>query len=157
MRVIILISFFAMFTTTSNISAIESIDDQQATFYYQIPFGEVKKSDNSHKFGFRIDRITIDRASSQDTYSISFNDLMKKPASLDIQMGYHGIAAFKMHGYNYLPHLVNKAGEKDGGVVAPEEKQDKEFPEFSDVLDQTTVGLIFGAVIGIIALTGSGG
>ena len=92
---------------------------------------------------------------------------MKKPASLDFQMGHQGITAFKLHGYDYLPQLVSKADEEGGDVVKTEgengqengeaseteEDDKKELLKFSEVLDQTTVGLMIGVgiLIGILA------
>jgi len=167
MRSLTLVSLFAMFMITSNGWATEPIDDQQAIFYYQIPFGGVKKADNSHKFGFRIDRVAVDRLTGQYSGSLTFNDLMKRPASLDLQMGHHGIAAFKMHGYDYLPHLISRAddeggengeadGQENGEASETEEGEKEELLKFSEVLDQTTVGLIIGAGILLIAISGAG-
>ena len=169
MRILKLVSLFAMFIITSNGWAVEPIDEQQALLYYQIPFGGVKKVDNTHKFGFRVDRITIDRITGQYSDSVSFNDLMKRPATLDLQIGHQGISAFKMHGYDYLPHLISRRvddegsenGEADGQendeASETEEGDKKKLLKYSDVLDQTTVGLLIGGVILGLALTGSGG
>ena len=168
MKFITSVSFFAMFIFTSNAWAVEPINEQQALFYYQIPFGGVKKIDNTHKFGFRIDRVTIDRSTGQYSDSLTFNDLMKRAASLDLQMGHQGIAAFKMHGYDYMPVLISQAddegvkngeanGQENGEASETEEDDKKELLKYSDVLDQTTVGILIGGVIAVLALTGSGG
>lgn len=160
MKFITSVSFFAMLIFMSNAWAVEPINEQQALFYYQIPFGGVKKIDNTHKFGFRIDRVTIDRSTGQYSDSLTFNDLMKRPASLDLQMGHQGIVTLKMHGYDYLPDLVSQANDEGGenGEASETEKDDKkELLKFSDVLDQTTVGILIGGVIAVLALTGSGG
>lgn len=160
-----------MFILTSNAWAVEPIDEQQATFYYQIPFGGVKKVDNAHKFGFRVDRVTIDRSTGQYSDSVSFNDLMKTPAALDFQMGHNGVTAFKMHGYDYLPQLISKADEEasgDGEVVEESEAGEPEASEpkkgdeekYIDIvpeMNQTTFGIMLGVGIGILALTGFGG
>jgi hypothetical protein len=166
MKYIISIPFFFMFILISNVWAVEPIEEQQALLYYQVPFGGVKKIDNTHKFGFRVDRVSIDRITGQYTESVSFNDLMKKPAALDFQMGHKGITAFKMHGYDYLPELISQADEKggdeNGGASEPEagdpEEGDKEeYTKFSDVMNQTTFGILIGGVIAVLAITGSGG
>jgi len=152
---------------TSNVWAVEPIYDQQATFYYQIPFGGVNKADNTHKFGFRVDRVAVDRLTGQYSDSITFNDLMKRPASLDLQMGHQGIAAFKMHGYNYLPHLISRAddeggqdgvenGEVDGqenGEASEAEKNDEKKYLKLPELNQTSFGILLGAgiLIGILS------
>ncbi len=172
MKVITSVSLFIMFISTSSVFAVEPIEEQQALLYYQIPFGGVKKADNTHKFGFRVDRVSIDRSTRQYSNPTGFNGLMKKPAALDFQMGHQGITAFKLHGYDYLPQLVSMADEADGEVVKTggengeadsqengeasenEEGDKKELLKFSEVLDQTTVGLMIGAgiLIGMIAL-----
>lgn len=168
MKAITSVSLFIMFITTSSVFAVEPIEEQQALLYYQIPFGGVKKADNTHKFGFRVDRVSIDRSTGQYSNPTGFNGLMKKPAALDFQMGHQGITAFKLHGYDYLPQLVSRADEEAGDVVKAEgengqengeaseneEGDKKELLKFSEVLDQTTVGLMIGAgiIIGMIAL-----
>jgi len=157
-----------MLIFTSIVFAAEPIEEQQALLYYQIPFGGAKKADNTHKFGFRVDRVSIDSSTGFYSNSAGFNGLMKKPASLDFQMGNQGITAFKLHGYDYLPQLVSKADEGGGEVVKTEgengqengeageteEGDKKELLKFSEVLNQTTVGLMIGAgiLIGMIAL-----
>ena len=170
MKIITSFSLLIMFILTSNVWAAELVDERQATFYYQIPFGGIKKADNAHKFGFRVDRVTIDRSTGQysdsvNSDSVSFNDIMKKPATLNFQMGYSGVTAFKMHGYDYLPDLISQADDKNGengDVSEPEagdsEKSDKEeYTKFSDVMNQTTFGILLGGVIAVLAITGSGG
>jgi len=168
MRVITSVSLFVMLIITVSVFAVEPIEEQQALLYYQIPFGGVKKVDNTHKFGFRVDRVSIDRSTGFYSNSSGFNGLMKKPASMDFQMGHQGITTFKLHGYDYLPHLVSKADEEGGEVIETEgengqeigetseteESDKKELLKFSEVLDQTTVGLMIGAaiIIGMIAL-----
>jgi len=158
-----------MFILTSNAWAVEPVYEQQALLYYQIPFGGVKKVDTTHKFGFRVDRITIDRTSGQYNDSARFNDLMKRPASLDFQMGHEGITTFKMHGYDYLPQLISKADEEsdegageEGSASEPEADDSEKVEEdkhvkFSDVMNQTTFGILIGGVIAVLAITGSGG
>lgn len=167
MRILRLVSLFVMVMITSNSWAVEPIDDQQAMFYYQIPFGGIKKADNLHKFGFRIDRVTVDRLTGQYSDSLTFNDLMKRPASLDIQMGHQGIAAFKMHGYDYLPQLISRAddeggqgggenGEADGqgtGEASEAEKNEDEKYIKLPELNQTSFGVLLGIGIGIVAIT----
>ncbi len=172
MRILRLVSLFVMVMITSNGWAVEPIDDQQAMFYYQIPFGGIKKADNLHKFGFRIDRVTVDRLTGQYSDSLTFNDLMKRPASLNIQMGHQGIAALKMHGYDYLPQLISQVddqGGQDGGENGEADGQEndeagetkegekEELLKFSDVLDQTTVGFLIGGLILALVLGGAGG
>ena len=147
----------------SNVWAVEPIYDQQATFYYQIPFGGVTKIDNTHKFGFRVDRVAVDRSTGQYSDSISFNDLMKRPASLDLQMGHQGVAAFKMHGYDYLPQLISQADDEGGenGKVSSQENGEASEAEKSDEkeylklpeLNQTNFGILLGVGILIIAIT----
>jgi len=148
---------------TSNVWAVEPIYDQQATFYYQIPFGGVNKADNTHKFGFRVDRVAVDRLTGQYSDSITFNDLMKRPASLDIQMGHQGIAAFKMHGYDYLPQLISQVddeggenGEADGQenseASETEKSEEKKYLKLPE-LNQTNFGVLLGVGILIIAFT----
>lgn len=168
-----------MFVLAASVFAVEPIEEQQALLYYQIPFGGEKKVDNKHKFGFRVDRVSIDRTTGMYSNPGGFNGLMKKPASLDFQMGHQGITAFKLHGYDYLPHLVSRVDE-DGGEVMETEAENgdaddqkdgqidgkaseteaddkKELLKYSDVLDQTTVGLIIGGTILLLMLTGAGG
>jgi len=148
---------------TSNSWAVEPLDDQQVIFYYQIPFGGIKKADNSHKFGFRIDRVSVDRLTGQYSDSLTFNDLMKRPASLDLQMGHQGIAAFKMHGYDYLPQLISQADDESGengevnsqenGEASETEKgEEKKYLKLPE-LDQTNFGVLLGVGILIIAFT----
>jgi len=148
---------------TSNSWAVEPIDDQQVIFYYQIPFGGIKKADNSHKFGFRIDRVSVDRLTGQYSDSLTFNDLMKRPASLDLQMGHQGIAAFKMHGYDYLPQLISQAddeggengevnNQENGEASETEEGEEKKYLKLPE-LDQTNFGVLLGVGILIIAFT----
>ncbi len=158
-----------MLVFTSNGWAVEPIEEQQALLYYQISFGAEKMVNNTHKFGFRVDRVTIDRTTGLYSDSVSFNDLMKRPASLDFQMDHEGITAFKMHGYDYLPGLISKADEdggegvgEDGNASEPEagdsEKSDEEkYVKFSDVMNQTSFGILIGGVIAVLAITGSGG
>jgi len=175
MKVITSVSLFIMFILTASVFAVEPVEEQQALLYYQIPFGGEKKVDNKHKFGFRVDRVSIDRTTGIYSNPGGFNGLMKKPASLDFQMGHQGITAFKLHGYDYLPHLVSRADEDGGEVMETEaengdadgQKDDKaseteagdkkELLKYSDVLDQTTVGLIIGGTILLLMLTGAGG
>ncbi len=163
MRSLTLVSLFAMFMITSNSWAVEPIDDQQVIFYYQIPFGGIKKADNSHKFGFRIDRVSVDRLTGQYSDSLTFNDLMKRPASLDLQMGHQGIAAFKMHGYDYLPQLISQAddeggengevnNQENGEASETEEGEEKKYLKLPE-LDQTNFGVLLGVGILIIAFT----
>ena len=174
MKVITSVSLFIMFILTASVFAVEPIEEQQALLYYQIPFGGVKKVDNNHKFGFRVDRVSIDSSTGLYSNPTGFNGLMKKPASLDFQMGHQGITAFKLHGYDYLPHLVSRADEDGGEVIETEaengeadgqengeaseteEGDKKELLKFSEVLDQTTVGLIIGGTILLLILTGTG-
>lgn len=180
MKIVNLLSLFVMFILTSNAWAVEPIDDQQATFYYQIPFGGTKKSDNAHIFGFRVDRVTIDRSTSQYSDSVSLNDLMKKPASLDIQMAHSGVSAIKMHGHDYLPQFISRAdeeasgngevveqeagapetGEPETGETVAEEQKEADEEKYIDILpemNQTTFGVMLGIGIGILAVTGFGG
>jgi hypothetical protein len=180
MKVIASVSLFIMFIFASSVFAAEPIEEQQALLYYQIPFGGEKKADNTHKFGFRVDRVSIDRSTGQYSNPAGFNGLMKKPAALDFQMGQQGISAFKLHGHDYLPQLVSMADEADAEVVKTEgengeagtqenveakngeaketeEGEKKELLKYSEVLDQTTVGLIIGGTILVLMLTGTGG
>ena len=180
MKIITSVSLFIMLILTASVFAAEPIEEQQALLYYQIPFGGEKKADNTHKFGFRVDRVSIDRSTGQYSNPAGFNGLMKKPAALDFQMGHQGISAFKLHGYDYLPQLVSMADEVDAEVVKAEgengevdgqenveakngeaseteEGEKKELLKYSDVLDQTTVGLIIGGTILLLVLTGAGG
>lgn len=179
MKVITSVSLFIMFILTASVYAVEPVEEQQALLYYQIPFGGEKKVDNKHKFGFRVDRVSIDRTTGMYSNPGGFNGLMKKPASLDFQMGHQGITAFKLHGYDYLPHLVSRADEasneameteaengdadsqkddqKDDKASETEEDDKKELLKYSEVLDQTTVGLIIGGTILLLMLTGAGG
>ena len=123
MKIVTSVSLFVMFILSSSAWTVELVDEQQANFYYQIPFGGIKKADNAHKFGFRVDRVTVDRSTGQYSDSPSFNDLMKRPASLDFQMGHNGVTAFKMHGYDYLPYFVSKVddeGSKDSETSEPQ-------------------------------------
>ena len=168
MKIITLVSLFATFMITSNAWAVEPIDDQQAFFYYQIPFGGVKKADNSHKIGFRIDRVAVDRVTGQYSDSVTLNDLINRPASLDIQMGRQGIAALKMHGYDYLPYLISQADEGGGGdgeasepgkgdeAGEPEKSDEEKYIELPE-MNQTNFGILLGIGIGILAITGFGG
>ena len=175
MKVITSVSLCIMFTLTASVFAAEPIEEQQALLYYNIPFGGEKKADNTHKFGFRVDRVSIDSTTGQYSNSSGFNGLMKKPAGLDFQMGHQGISAFKLHGHDYLPQFVAMADEADAEVVKTEAENDeagaqenvevgeteegekKELLKYSDVLDQTTVGLIIGGTILILMATGMGG
>jgi hypothetical protein len=162
MKIISLVSLLTILIT-SNVWAVEPIYDQQATFYYQIPFGGVNKVDNTHKFGIRVDRVAVDRSTGQYSDPISFNDLMKRPASLDLQMGHQGIAAFKMHGYDYLPQLISQADDEDGengevnsqenGEASEAEKSDEEKYLKLPEMNQTNFGILLGVGIGIIAIT----
>ena len=163
MKIITSFSLLIMFILTSNVWAAELVDERQATFYYQIPFGGIKKADNTHKFGFRVDRVTIDKSTGQYSDSVSFNDIMKKPAVLDFQIGYSGATAFKMHGYDYLPQLISKVDEEasgEGEVVEdgeseaskPKEGDEKKYLELPE-LNQTSFGVILGIGIGILAIT----
>ncbi len=169
MKVIASVSLFIMFIFASSVFAAEPIEEQQALLYYQIPFGGEKKADNIHKFGFRVDRVSIDGTTGQYSNSSGFNGLMKKPAALDFQMGHQGISAFKLHGHDYLPQLVSMADEanaegENGEAGAQEnveageteEGEKKELLKYSEVLDQTTVGLIIGGTILLIMATGAG-
>jgi len=175
MKVIASVSLFIMFILTASVFAAEPIEEQQALLYYQIPFGGEKKADNTHKFGFRVDRVSIDGTTGQYSNSSGFNGLMKKPAALDFQMGHQGISAFKLHGHDYLPQFVSMADEADAEVVKTEgengeagdqenveageteEGEKKELTTYSEFLDQTTVGLIIGGTILILMATGMGG
>ena len=180
MKVITSVSLFIMFILTASVFAVEPIEEQQALLYYQIPFDGVKKVDNKHKFGFRVDRVSIDSSTGLYSNPAGFNGLMKEPASMDFQLGHQGITAFKLHGYDYLPHFVSKADEdsgegvetaaengevdgqenvevKNGEASETEEGEKKELLKYSDVLDQTTVGLIIGGSILLLMLTGAGG
>jgi len=175
MKVIASVSLFIMFIFTASVFAAEPIEEQQALLYYNIPFGGEKKADNTHKFGFRVDRVSIDSTTGQYSNSSGFNGLMKKPAALDFQMGHQGISAFKLHGHDYLPQFVSMADEADAEVVKTEgengeadvqendeaketeEGEKKELLKYSEVLDQTTVGLIIGGTILILMATGMGG
>lgn len=155
MKIMTSVSLLIMFIFTSNAWAAELVDEQQATLYYNIPFGGVKKSDNTHKFGFRLDRVTVDRSTGQYSNSRNINDLLRKNASLDFQMGRSGVKAFKMHGYDYLPYIVSRADENGevsdpeaGEPVKDEEKKFIELPE----LNQTSFGLLLGVGIGIVAI-----
>lgn len=155
------VSLLIMFILASNAWAAELVDEQQATLYYNIPFDGVKKSDNAHKFGFRVDRVTVDRSTGQYSNSRNINDLLRKNASLDFQMGHSGVKALKMHGYDYLPYFVSRAdenGEVNDGEVndpeasEPEKSEEKKFIELPE-LNQTSFGLLLGVGIGIIAIT----
>ena len=172
MKINTFVLLLIMFILTSNTWAVELVDEQQATFYYQVPFGGIKKVDNAHKFGFRVDRVTVDRSTGQYSDSQGFNDLMKRPASLDFQLGHNGVTAFKIHGYDYLPQFISRADEEesgDGGVVSKDgetgepdaseaEKGDEEkYIDIVPEMNQTTFGILLGAGIGILALTGFGG
>ena len=180
MKVFTSVSLIIMFILSSSVFAAEPIEEQQALFYYQIPFGGEKKADNTHKFGFRVDRVSVDSSTGQYSDSASFSDMMKKPAALDFQMGHKGISGFKLHGHDYLPQLVSMADEADSEVAKPkgendeasgqenveakngktgetEESEKKELLKYSEVLDQTTVGLIIGGTILVLMLTGAGG
>lgn len=171
MKIITSVSLLTMFIVTSNAWAAELVDEQQATFYYQVPFGGIKKADNTHKFGFRVDRVTVDRLTGQYGDSQSFNDLMKRPASLDFQLGHNGVTGFKIHGYDYLPQFISKADEEatgDGEVVRetdaggpeanePKESDEEKYIDIVPEMNQTTFGIMLGIGIGILALTGFGG
>jgi len=180
MKVITSVSLFIMFILAASVFAVEPIEEQQALLYYQIPFGGVKKVDNNHKFGFRVDRVSIDSSTGLYSNPTGFNGLMKKPAALDFQMGHQGITAFKLHGHDYLPLLVSRVDEdggeaieteaengeadgqenveaKNGEASETEEDDKKELLKYSEVLDQTTVGLIIGGSILLFMLTGAGG
>jgi len=47
--------------------------------------------------------------------------------------------------------------QKNGEASETEEGEKKELLKYSDVLDQTTVGLIIGGTILVLILTGAGG
>lgn len=156
-------NFFVMFIFTPMVWAVEPVDEQQALLYYQIPFGGVRNIDSVHKFGFRIDRVIINKTTEQYRNAISLNDIMQKTASLDFQMNHAGIVALKMHGYNYLPHLVHRVDEEtESGSVNESETRDpeisdkKEPTKFFDMINQTNFGISLGIGIGLFAVTGLG-
>lgn len=170
MKIINLVSLCVALLVSSNGWTVEPINDQQAIIYYQVPFGGIKATDNQHKFGFRLDRVSLERSGAQYQNSTNLSELMKKPASLDLQLKPGGIAAFKMHGYDYLPYIVSKADDEgnqngdqevgqngDAEGESGESEETEKFVKASDVLNQTSFGIMLGVGIGIIALTGSGG
>ena len=155
MKIMTSVSLLIMFIVSSNAWAAELVDEQHATLYYNIPFGGVKKSDNAHKFGFRVDRVTVDQFTGQYSNSKNINDLLRKNAALDFQMGRGGVKAFKVHGHNYLPYFVSRAEENgevsDLEASEPVKDGEKKFIELPE-LNQTSFGLLLGIGIGIVAI-----
>lgn len=96
-----------------NSYAIEPVFDQQAMMYYQVPLGASSSKDARHNFGFRFDRYSI-----QPGEVIQYQDLMRQPAVLNIQMGYSGIQELQLNGVDYAEYFQVQNGAATEGSDA---------------------------------------
>lgn len=132
-------------------------NEQQATFYYAIPFNGLDFK--RHEFGFR-----IDKKGSQDKHMHISKSLSKaQPATLNFQWSRLGLQQIKLHGHDYSPSLLARVEHDEtdpaGTTVLDETEEDsqqdsdkKNISKPLNISDKTLFGIFFGVIISALAL-----
>ena len=169
--------FFLCFVILStNVLALEPVDEQQIMLYYHIPLGAENAKQKEHQFGLRLDQTSHDPRET-----VHINMLERRQAAADFRFGYDGLQSLKIHGVEYAAYLVARAeaSEEDVKVieeqpaeeavseaspeVAAEEtgtEQEAETEEEGAIqkkLNELPAGVILGVILGIGILAGIGG
>jgi len=103
--------FLIVLSVCSNVMAVEPVTDQQVMLYYSIPLGGNNPQNKEHKFGLRFDQTT--HAPREIT---EFSNLMKKPATFDLQTGHKNAYTLKIHGVDYTEKLAVYRADAEGKV-----------------------------------------
>lgn len=184
MRKFTIIVSALLLSITTNILAVEPVDEQQVMLYYRIPLGGSRPADKRHGFGLRLDRTT--HAPGE---VVQFHELMNRQAMLDFRMGHEGLQYLKIQGVNYAENpLIARAAEEEGAVAgetgepedepaveperaateggvtgegaeeaATEEEPAEDKTIVQKTLDELPAGIIIGVGILIGILAGAGG
>ncbi|MCG8379963.1 MAG: hypothetical protein MI865_10890 [Proteobacteria bacterium] len=167
---IILISF------SLNLYAIEPQLDHQGMIYFNMTFDAGYSKKTEHDFGFRFDRGYVEPGSN-----MTVNQLVGKPAIINLKMNNNGLQAFELNGinYSYKDYVFYGAeggnakttdtettGAKTTGAKTVDtetatvenetittEEQVVEESELSKRIGEIPLGAWIGAIIGIVALS----
>ena len=142
----------------TSLKAEELGSTTQAVIYYQLPFGG--SGEQKSGFGLRIEQ------APRWAESIHYATPKTPSPALDLQVDMNGVVGLQLHGRDYMQYFVAAIDDEEGTTTeddeaatpsSPPPEDEKRLLEFSDVVNQTTVGIATGVIIGIIALTGAGG
>lgn len=181
----ILFALICLVGFSTEVSAVEPVDEQQVMLYYIIPLDADRHDDNKHQFGLRLDQTTHNPG---DVIQIS--TLEKRPAALDFRMGYDGVQSLKLHGIDYAARLIARAAEEEQApaevttetpesaaeqpatteegeqsaetTAAGEEGAGTEEPKekktvVQEKIDALPFGVVIGVLLGVGILAGFGG
>ncbi len=184
MRNFIVVLSFIMICSFSSAQAVEPVSDHQMMLYYQIPLGADKEIDKKHKFGLRIDRTMHDPREVTDFGSVMkkpamFDLQFRHKQALAFKV--HGVDYTERlyvqradaAGDAEATEVVEEvAAEEDAGAEAEQvsegeateadvsKEEEEKKPEKTIVqkkLDELPMGVVGGAIIGLIILAGIGG
>ena len=142
--------FLIVLSVCSNVMAVEPVTDPQVMLYYSIPLGGNNPQNKEHKFGLRFDQTT--HAPREIT---EFSNLMKKPATFDLQTGHKNAYTLKIHGVDYTEKLVVYRADAEGKVEADVKAgTDTEVATEPEAGDKAEVEMEAGAAADTEAATG---
>lgn len=158
---------FALFLMPLNTLAFEPVMDQQGMFYFNMTFDAGQTTKTEHHFGFRLDRGLV-----KPGENMTMSQLADKPAVFNLQLNNNGLKAFKLNGidYSYDDYVYHgaeggkttsesaetaaKTAEAETTEVEP--TQPVEESQLSKAIDNIPLGVLVGAIIGIVAVAGTG-
>jgi hypothetical protein len=159
--------FVLMLTVAAPVAAGDLISEPHALVYYQLPFSGKAPDTHSH-FGLRMDRTLREAGQTLD-----YQELMLRPAVMDLRFNDSGMESLKFGGVDYLAQYQTlKADEEQKAegtaAAAPEKATDKakteEKPKSEEdkltidkVMNSIPPGYFIGAGIGILLVVGVGG
>ena len=153
--------FIVLLVFSTHSQAFEPELQQQGMFYYHLSFDVGQSSKPDHYFGFRMDNGLVKPG---ETMQIS--ELVSRPAVLDINFNNNGLRSFAIHGVDYTSeYYVARADETETEEVATDaEAAETETAEPEPVVAEETplkkldipLGVVIGAVIGLVAIAGAG-
>lgn len=130
--------FLSLLLVSASAYSVEPVLDQQGMFYFNMTFDAGTKTKTEHDFGFRLDRTLM-----QPDESITMNQLVDKPAVLNLKLNNNGLKAFELNGVDYsTEYYVARADGEEEVEAQPKKKLDVEIP----------VGVIVGVLIGTLAI-----
>ena len=153
---------FSLFLMPLNTLAFEPVMDQQGMFYFNMTFDAGQSTKTKHNFGFRLDRGLVEPGEN-----MTMSQLANKPAVFNLQLNNNGLMAFKLNGidYTYDEYVYHgaeggdaktaaKTGESEASEAEP--AQPVEESQLSKTIDKIPLGVLVGAIIGIVAVAGTG-
>ena len=162
MRISTAVAAVLLSIVSANSMAFETNVKPHAMFYVTVPLGGPGPDQDKATFGFRLDNIYVDPATSG---YVDYHRQLQQPAVFDLRMDRHGLDGIYVSGIDYLQlYKVNRQNEEEG-VVVEETQAEEDYEEalplsdrirgvFADMRSIAPMGIWIGAGLGIGLLLG---